>query len=96
MTEVKPAHLRVDPARHLADPKDGCGYFTPAFDEHGHTCTAAIEELDRESLLAWLTSRASRTYVEDLVVVLLGHGRADRAPPVTSSSRRLSGDEWGR
>jgi hypothetical protein len=83
-------HLRVDPKRRLADPlSEGCGFYTPAFDEHGHTCTAAIEELDKDSLVAWLQSRAAREYVEDVVLVLLGHGRTDRVTVPTSTSRRF-------
>jgi hypothetical protein len=68
---------------------EGCGFYTPAFDEHGHTCTVAIEELDKESLLAWLQSRATREYVEDVVLVLLGHGRSERVTVPTSTSRRF-------
>lgn len=87
---VTTMHLRVDPKRRLAEPlSEGCGFYTPAFDEHGHTCTAAIEELDKDSLVAWLQSRATREYVEDVVLVLLGHGRSDRVTVPTSTSRRF-------
>lgn len=67
-------HLRVDPTRRR--PADQCiGYFTPAFDENGHTCTAGIEELDRRSLAQWLRTRTSREFVESVVGRLLGHGQ---------------------
>jgi len=89
----EPKHLRIDPNRRVADlqnPETCCGYYAPAFDEHGHTRTAAIEELDKESLLVWLQTRATREYVEDVVATLLGHGRFERPAAEVSTSRRFT------
>lgn len=80
MSEPK-KHLRVDPSRRLSDPDaTTTGIYTPAFAPNGHTCTAAIEELDKPSLLQWLKTRNSRRFIEDVVGRILGHGELNEAP----------------